>query len=368
MALLSRHVLKRDPCCEGGHDHKGVHKGLGALSLAAMAMCSINDGLLIGLAQPAWHSGLNLGMFLHKITSSFAIAQVLMRGGYRGPALLGFGFAYALVSPVALLGAGSAARALPGMEMVLGFSAGILAYVALASLAPACGRHPAPPPRGPSRLRGGAARFPSASASGIATCMAMRPAIQASGHPAIRMPRRCGGTVPADRAWTPHRSGLGRRAMKDAGADGAARPFLDRLRRSHVKVTPNRLRVLERFLAGEGAWTLGSLQRSLSQSGPCETSSVYRALEALRGAGVLEEFRLPGEKQTYYSLIRADVEHAGRAPRDHHHHHIVCRDCGRVSHLDVCLPSAWLGKVEGASGFRITEHHLEFKGVCKDCG
>ena len=64
MALLSRHVLKRDPCCEGGHDHKGVHKGLGALSLVAMAMCSVNDGLLIGLAQPAWHSGLNLGMFL----------------------------------------------------------------------------------------------------------------------------------------------------------------------------------------------------------------------------------------------------------------------------------------------------------------
>ena len=62
-----------------------------------------------------------------------------MRGGYRGPALLGFGFAYALVSPVALLGAGSAARALPGMEIALGFSAGILAYVALASLAPHAG-------------------------------------------------------------------------------------------------------------------------------------------------------------------------------------------------------------------------------------
>lgn len=147
----------------------------------------------------------------------------------------------------------------------------------------------------------------------------------------------------------------------------SARPFLEKLRRKHVKITPNRLRVLGRFLEAEGAWTLGSLQRSLSRSGPCETSSVYRALEAMRAAGVLEEFRLPGEKQTYYSLIRDGKHDAARRHGDHHHHHIVCRDCGRVSHLDVCLPAAWLGKVEGASGFRITEHHLEFRGVCGDC-
>lgn len=158
----------------------------------------------------------------------------------------------------------------------------------------------------------------------------------------------------------------------------ASLPYLERMRRGQVKVTPNRLRVLERFLSGEEAWTLGSLQRSLSQGGPCETSSVYRALEALRGAGVLEEFRLPGDKQTYYSLIRAHARPAGPGlagrgqPRaaghgHHHHHHIVCQGCGRVSHLDLCPPAAWIGRVEEASGFRVTEHHLEFRGLCASC-
>ncbi len=155
--------------------------------------------------------------------------------------------------------------------------------------------------------------------------------------------------------------------MTDPDVPEAARPYLERMRRRHVKVTPNRLRVLGRFLSAEGAWTLGSLQRSLSRSGPCETSSVYRALEAMRDAGVLEEFRLPGEKQTYYALIRPGGEEDARPHPDHHHHHIVCRDCGRVSHLEVCLPPALMGKVEGATGFRITEHHLEFRGVCGDC-
>lgn len=145
-----------------------------------------------------------------------------------------------------------------------------------------------------------------------------------------------------------------------------AEPYLGRLREGRVKVTPNRRRVLERFLQGEGPWTLGSLHRSLSGEAPCEASSVYRALEALREAGVLEEFHLPGEKQTYYSLIRHGAARRGHAHADHHHH-IVCQDCGKVSHLEVCLPAAWMGKVEGASGFRITEHRLEFRGVCGEC-
>lgn len=152
--------------------------------------------------------------------------------------------------------------------------------------------------------------------------------------------------------------------MTAPSAPDAAKPYLGKLREGKVKVTPNRRRVLDRFLDGEGTWTLGSLHRSLSEGGPCDASSVYRALEALRDAGVLEEFRLPGEKQTFYSLIRHG---ASRRTQAHHHHHIVCQDCGRVSHLDVCLPAGWMGKVEGASGFRITEHHLEFKGQCGDC-
>jgi Fe2+ or Zn2+ uptake regulation protein len=156
---------------------------------------------------------------------------------------------------------------------------------------------------------------------------------------------------------------------------GAAAPYLERLRQSKVKVTANRQRVLGRFLEADRPWTLQSLHRSLGRE--CDQSSVYRALSALRSAGLLEEFRLPGEKETFFSLIK-DEEPAGNAgmrgpgtkPRahpHHHHHHIVCRDCGLVSHLDICVPATLIGKVEDASGFRITEHHLEFKGVCGNC-
>jgi Fur family ferric uptake transcriptional regulator len=157
-----------------------------------------------------------------------------------------------------------------------------------------------------------------------------------------------------------------------APGDGPASPYLRKLRDGHVKVTPNRKQVLARFLEAERPWTLRSLHRSLSQGGAprsrggFDLSSVYRALESLRAAGVLEEFHLPGEKQTYFSLIKAGDERKHKA-HAHHHHHIACGGCGRVSHLDMCLPAGWLGKAEEASGFRITEHNLEFRGLCAKC-
>jgi zinc transporter ZupT len=133
MGFLSKKVFKRDPCCEGGHDQRGF----GAVSLLAMSVCSVNDGLLLGLLSPAWWSGLNVGMFIHKITSSFAIAQVLKQTRFRGAALYAFGFFSVGISPLAFLGAsGGLARALPEPELALAFSAGILAWVALGSLLP----------------------------------------------------------------------------------------------------------------------------------------------------------------------------------------------------------------------------------------
>jgi Fe2+ or Zn2+ uptake regulation protein len=175
--------------------------------------------------------------------------------------------------------------------------------------------------------------------------------------------------------------------MKRGEAPDPAAPYLDRLRQGKIKVTPNRRKVLGRFLEGDTPWTLQSLHRSLSQGEECDLSSIYRTLSALRVAGLLEEFHLPGEKQTFYSLIRHPAApraaarsgtkarahaHAGPGAHgathgDHHHHHIVCQDCGTVSHLDICLPAGVMGKVEDVSGFRITEHHLEFKGVCGNC-
>lgn len=159
--------------------------------------------------------------------------------------------------------------------------------------------------------------------------------------------------------------------MKRAAEAALPAAWLERLRAGKVKATPNRQKVLARFLAVDSPWTLQSLHRDLNAAGECDLSSVYRALSDLRTAGFLEEFRLPGRRETYYALLGHGPARRGAGAKAraqaHHHHHIVCEDCGRVSHLEVCVPQGLMLKVEDASGFRVTGHNLEFQGLCQAC-
>ena len=51
---------------------------------------------------------------------------------------------------------------------------------------------------------------------------------------------------------------------------------------------------------------------------------------------------------------------------DGHHHHLVCRRCGKTVEIDP--PSeAWLRKVADGHGFTVESHTLEVFGLCSDC-
>jgi zinc transporter ZupT len=137
MALLSRKILKRDPCCETGHKHDP----LGWAFFAALSVCAMNDGVLIGLIDPPWLSGMNLGMLVHKVTSSFALALALGHWHYRGGRLWTLGLVNAAISPLFYY-AGRSLRgieALP-LETLLGFSVGILAYTVFSGMLPHSGK------------------------------------------------------------------------------------------------------------------------------------------------------------------------------------------------------------------------------------
>jgi Fur family transcriptional regulator, ferric uptake regulator len=55
-----------------------------------------------------------------------------------------------------------------------------------------------------------------------------------------------------------------------------------------------------------------------------------------------------------------------------HHHHLVCATCGKVEdvHPSPKLERA-LGEADRAvaeeQGYRVTEHQLEFRGLCPEC-
>ena len=50
-----------------------------------------------------------------------------------------------------------------------------------------------------------------------------------------------------------------------------------------------------------------------------------------------------------------------------HHHHLVCRVCGRTVEVAGCEVEAWTERVAAAAGFGDVEHTVEIYGTCGGC-
>lgn len=101
----------------------------------------------------------------------------------------------------------------------------------------------------------------------------------------------------------------------------------------------------------------------LAAGGDKALSSLYRNLGVLEDAGVLRRVAST-DGQARYELAEELTEH---------HHHLVCRSCGRVEDVDASprLESAMtrvMEQIAAASGFRPEEHRLDVVGLCADCG
>ncbi|WP_410813837.1 Fur family transcriptional regulator [Micromonospora sp. 067-2] len=85
-------------------------------------------------------------------------------------------------------------------------------------------------------------------------------------------------------------------------------------------------------------------------------TTVYRTLQLLVDAGEIDSTRLPGGEQ----LFR-------RCSQSKHHHHLVCRDCGRTVEVAGPAVERWADQVAAQHGFTDVGHTLEIFGACADC-
>jgi len=84
--------------------------------------------------------------------------------------------------------------------------------------------------------------------------------------------------------------------------------------------------------------------------------TVYRNLEALAGAGLIRKI-IHG-----HSEARFDGDVSG-------HHHVRCAECGRIADVHgITLDQIDLGEISRMTGFQVLARHLEFVGVCPECG
>ena len=85
-------------------------------------------------------------------------------------------------------------------------------------------------------------------------------------------------------------------------------------------------------------------------------STVYRNLQALVDATEVD------------SLRGDDGEVLYRRCSSGHHHHLVCRVCGRTVEVEGPTVERWADRVAGEHGFSDIAHTLEIFGTCGECG
>lgn len=84
-------------------------------------------------------------------------------------------------------------------------------------------------------------------------------------------------------------------------------------------------------------------------------ATVYRALQTLVEAGTADVLRAAAGQAVY------------RECGSTHHHHLVCRSCGKTIEVQGPAVETWAAEMAAQHGFADVSHTLELVGICSDC-
>ncbi|MFC3966205.1 Fur family transcriptional regulator [Nocardia jiangsuensis] len=84
-------------------------------------------------------------------------------------------------------------------------------------------------------------------------------------------------------------------------------------------------------------------------------TTVYRTLQSLSDAGMVDVLRTDTGESVYRQCSTG------------HHHHLVCRSCGRTVEVAGPAVEAWADATAAEHGFTEVSHTLEIFGTCDGC-
>lgn len=133
--------------------------------------------------------------------------------------------------------------------------------------------------------------------------------------------------------------------------EGRAAPVL-----SGVRPTRQRLAVAEVLATFDDFRSAQEIHEQLRSSGEgIGLTTVYRTLQTLADAGEIDMLRTDSGEAVY------------RRCSAHHHHHLVCRHCGRTVEVEGPTVELWAERVAAEHDFTDISHTVEIFGTCATC-
>jgi len=131
------------------------------------------------------------------------------------------------------------------------------------------------------------------------------------------------------------------------------------LNEQQYKLTPQRKVILKALLNhSNDHLSAEELYEIVKRQNPdIGLATVYRTLDLLAELDILQKMNF-GDGRSRYEFNTQDI---------HHHHHLICTSCGKVTEFDDDLLESLESMIQRRTGFDINDHDLKFYGVCKDC-
>ena len=122
------------------------------------------------------------------------------------------------------------------------------------------------------------------------------------------------------------------------------------------RLTKQRQLIYDHLDNADEFWSAQQVHADLRNAG--ETiglATVYRGLQWLGEAGLVDTIR-SNEGEVVY-----------RRCSPVHHHHLICKRCGRAVEVAGDALENWSQQVAAEHGYRDPEHFVEVYGICSNC-
>ncbi|WP_434613277.1 Fur family transcriptional regulator [Arthrobacter sp. A5] len=123
------------------------------------------------------------------------------------------------------------------------------------------------------------------------------------------------------------------------------------------RVTKQRLAVSSALDRLDDFVSTQELHRVLRNDGlPVSLATVYRIVQSMAEGGLVDALRNTDGETVYRRCSVAS-----------HHHHLLCRNCGKAVEIEAPAVESWAASTAQAHGFTAVQHTVEIYGLCPDC-
>ncbi len=132
--------------------------------------------------------------------------------------------------------------------------------------------------------------------------------------------------------------------------------FKELFQKKNLRVSLPRFLIYQELSSSEVPLSPRELYESLKRKKrKVGLTSIYRSLNLFESLGMV--FKISKGSSIKYKSCELK----------NHHHHIICQSCGKVMEFECYDLTEWSKWIAESTGYKVTDHQIQFLGFCKNC-